>query len=361
MKFKDLNNLNFLSKKVNLDQQISFAKNLAVLLRGGVIINEAVDSLASQAKPGRMKDILYRIKHRLESGVSLNLAIEEEGESFGRIFMSLVRAGEMSGSLAENLEFLSVWLERDSSLRKQIKGVLLYPKIVVTAVIILGGGLAIFILPRLVPMFTSLHVDLPLITKMVLGLSIFIQQHWLSVVLTAFFIWLAIYFIFKIYRMRYLYHKTLVFFPYIKGFVVGYQLALFSQLMGTLMKSGISIDEALEIAYVGTSNFYYRKVLKEIIDKVNKGISLVDTMALYPELYPSNSLSVLSVGENSGTLEESFFKISDFWTKEIIERTKLLPTIIEPILLVVIAAAVALIAVSIILPIYKLTGSLNGN
>ena len=129
--------------------------------------------------------------------------------------------------------------------------------------------------------------------------------------------------------------------------------------MGTLLKSGISIDEALQIAYVGTSNLYYKKVLQEIMDRINKGISLVDTMGQYPELYPSNSMSVLSVGENSGTLEESFFKISDYWTKEIIDKTKLLPTIIEPILLVVIALLVAVIAMSIILPIYKLTGNLG--
>ncbi len=356
MNIKSLKNI---FNKVSLEEQISFAKNLAVLLRGGVTINEAVNSLASQSRPGPMQKILYRIKARLENGVSLNSAISEEEGAFGRIFISLVKAGELSGSLSENLEFLSIWLERDSTLRKEISGVMLYPKIVLSAVILLGGGLTIFILPRLVPMFTSLHVALPWITRAVLALSLFVQKYWLFVIAGAFLVWLTIYLIFKIPHMKYLYHKTLVFFPYIKQFVVGYQLALFSQLMGTLMKSGISIDEALEIAYVGTSNLYYKKVLKEIMDRISKGVSLVNTMEQYGELYPANSISVLSVGENSGTLEESFFKISDFWTKDIIDRTKLLPTIIEPVLLVFIALAVGLIAMSIILPIYKLTGNLG--
>jgi type II secretory pathway component PulF len=354
-------NLKKYFNKVSLEEQINFAKNLSVLLKGGVTINESVNSLADQAKPGPMKKILYRIKSRLENGVSLHSAISEEEGAFGKIFMSLVKAGELSGSLSENLEFLSVWLERDNTLRKQINGVMLYPKIVITAVGILGVGLTVFILPKLVPMFTSLNVELPLITKIVLAISVFAQQYWLAVIGLIFFLWLLIYFIFRIPRMRYFYHKTLVFFPYIKEFVVGYQLALFAQLMGTLMKSGISIDESLEIAYVGTSNLYYKKVLQEIIDRIKKGVSLVNTMKEYSELYPTNSMSVLAVGENSGTLEESFFKISDFWTKEIIERTKMLPTIIEPVLLVVIALAVGLIAMSIIMPIYKLTGNLNGN
>lgn len=356
MNLKKLNNI---FNKVSIEEQIGFAKNLAVLLRGGITINEAVDSLAEQAKPGLMKNILYRIKSRLENGVSLNSAIAEEEGSFGKIFMSLIKAGELSGSLAENLEFLSVWLERDSNLRKQINSVLLYPKIVLSAVVLLGGGLTIFILPKLVPMFTSLHVELPLITRIILSISLFTQKYWLFVIAGAFILWLTIFLVFKISRMKYFYHKTLVFSPYVRQFVVGYQLALFSQLMGTLLKSGISIDESLEIAYVGTSNMYYKKVLREIIDRINKGISLVNTMTSYPELYPPNSMSVLSVGENSGTLEESFFKISDFWTKDILERTKLLPTIIEPVLLVFIALAVGLIALSIILPIYKLTGNLG--
>jgi type IV pilus assembly protein PilC len=356
MNFKNLQNL---FNRVPLDEQIAFAKNLAILLRGGVIINEAVDSLASQAKPGPMRNILYRIKARLENGVSLYLAISEEEGSFGKIFISLVKAGEMSGSLSENLDFLAVWLERDNNLRKQINGVMLYPKIVLTAVVLLGGGLAIFILPKLVPMFVSLHVELPLITRWVLNISLFIQQYWLAVFLGVFFTWLSIFLLFKIRIMKYFYHKTLVFSPYVSQFVVGYQLALFSQLMGTLMRSGISIDEALRIAYIGTSNLYYKKVLQEIIDRINKGVSLVNTMKEYPELYPVNSISVLYVGENSGTLEDSFFQISDYWTKEIIDRTKLLPAIIEPVLLVIIAVSVGLIAVSIIMPIYKLTGNLG--
>jgi type IV pilus assembly protein PilC len=354
-----LNTLKSYFNRIPLEEQIGFAKNLAVLLKGGVSIDEAVKSLAEQAKPGPMKKILFRIKNRLENGVSLNSAISEEEGSFGKIFMSLVRAGEMSGSLSENLEFLAVWLERDSTLRKEINGVLLYPKIVFSAVILLAAGLTIFVLPKLVPMFTSLHVELPLITKIVLAISVFAQQYWLLVIVAIFFIWLGLYLIFRIPKMKYIYHKTLVFSPYVRDFVVAYQLALFSQLMGTLMKSGISIDEALEIAYVGTSNLYYKKVLKEVLDRVNKGISLVNTMNEYPELYPVNSMSVLSVGENSGTLEESFFKVSEYWTKDIIDRTKLLPTIIEPVLLVIIALAVGLIAMSIILPIYKLTGNLG--
>jgi len=350
---------NFFTRSVSIQDQIDFTKNLSVLLNGGVSINEAIDTLSIQSKPGALRNILHRIKDRLEKGVSLNGAIAEEGEIFGPVVVSLIRAGEMSGSLADNLNFISGWLQRDYTLRKDINSVLLYPKIVLSATVILGGGLAIFILPKLVPMFTGLHVELPLITQIVLGVSLFIKNYWLMIIAIAFFAWIAIYLIFRIRAVKYQYHKTLVHFPYIKELVVGYQLALFSQLMGTLLRSGISIDEALNIAYVGTSNLYYQGALNVMIERVNKGISLVETMKTYPELYPANSTSVLAVGENTGTLEESFFKVSDFWSKDLASQTKNLPTIIEPILLVIIGLAVGLIALSIIMPIYKLTGNLG--
>ncbi len=352
--------MNLTFKRISQDEQIGFAKNLAVLLKGGVTINEAIDSLAIQAKKGTtIRDVLFRFKTRLEKGNSLASSIAEEGDLFNKVFISLVKAGELSGALADNLEFLSVWLERDSHLRREIKGVMLYPKIVLSAVVVLGGLLTVIVLPKLVPMFTSLHVQLPLVTRLLLDLSLFSEKYWPIILVVLALIWLIVWLLFKIEKVKFWYHRVLVSSPYIKDFVIGYQLALFSQLMGTLLRSGISIDEALYISYLGTSNLYFKKALSAIIDRVNKGVSLVSAMKEYPELYPSNSISVLSVGENSGTLEESFFKVGEFWTTEIVERTKVLPTIIEPVLLVMIALAVAFIALSIILPIYKLTGNLG--
>lgn len=347
-------------QKISQIEQINFARNLAVLLKGGVTINEAIDSLANQARKGTtIHDTLHRIKDRIEKGVSLASAMSQENKLFSSVFVSLVKAGELSGSLSENLDFLASWLERDSRLRKEISGVMLYPKIVLSAVLILGGSLVTFILPKLVPMFTSLKVELPLATKLLLGLAVFSQNYWLYIVLAMLLIWLFLYLLFKAEKVRFSYHKFLVVSPFIKEFVVAYQLALFSQLMATLLKSGIALDEALTTAYLGTSNLYYKRTLGEIIDRVSKGVSLVAIMKDYPALYPVNTISILAVGENSGTLEESFFKISDFWTRDIMDRTKSLPTILEPVLLVVIALSVAFIALSIIMPIYKITGNIK--
>lgn len=350
--------LNFQSR-LKLEDQIEFSKNLSVLLHGGVSIDDAINSLAKQARSKSFRDVLTDISARLQKGVSLYSAMSESASRFGMVVISLVRAGEVSGSLPDNLEFLADWLARDSTLRKEISSVTMYPKLVIGATGVLGGGLAIFILPKLVPMFASLHVQLPAITQFILSAAVFLQNYWP-------FIFTALILLFITYKIsvrmpavKYAIDRITILLPFAGEMIRDYQLALFSQLMATLLKSGLTVDEALEIAYIGTSNLYYRKALTEMKSRLLNGVSLVETIKLYPRLYTANFTNLLGVGENSGSLQESFANLADYYTKEISIKTKRLPVVIEPILLIMIGVAVATLALSIILPIYKLTGSLG--
>ena len=345
--------------RLNLEDQIEFAKNLSVLLRGGVSIDEAINSLAAQARSKAFKNVLLDISLRLQKGVSLYSAMSESASRFGTVVISLVRAGELSGSLPENLEFLADWLSRDSSLRKEISSVTMYPKLVIGATGLLGGGLSIFILPKLVPMFTSLHVQLPAITQFILNASLFLQANWPYVLMTLIILAILYQILIRLSPVKYMIDRVTILLPFAGEMIRDYQLALFSQLMGTLLKSGLTIDESLEISFVGTSNLYYRKALTEMKTRLLNGVSLTETVKLYPRLYTANFTNLLSVGENSGSIQESFTNLADYYTKEISIKTKRLPVVIEPILLIVIGVAVATLALSIILPIYKLTGSLG--
>jgi type II secretory pathway component PulF len=349
---------NFKSKLV-LEDQVEFAKNLSVLLRGGVSIDEAIISLANQARSSGLKKTLLDISARLANGVSLYSAISESANQFNTVVTSLIRAGELSGSLPENLDFLADWLSRDSNLRKEISSVTLYPKLVLSATVVLGGGLAIFILPKLVPMFTGLRVKLPWITQFILDSSVYLQHNWVFVLVGLILLVVAYQILMRVNQVKYYIDRTSIHLPFAGDMIRDYQLALFSQLMGTLLKSGLTVDESLEIAYVGTGNLYYRKALTDIRARLLNGISVTETVKIYPTLYPPNFINLLSVGENSGSLQESFTNLADYYVKEINIKTKRLPVVIEPVLLVVIGVAVATLALAIILPIYKLTGSLN--
>ncbi|MFA6446450.1 MAG: type II secretion system F family protein, partial [Candidatus Paceibacterota bacterium] len=298
---------------------------------------------------------------RLEKGISLGSAMRESSMEFGPVFVSLVQAGEASGSLADNLRFLAEWLERDDNLRREISSVTLYPKLVVAATIILGGSVSILILPKLVPLFNSLHVQLPWVTVQILAFSIFLQHSWGWVLIGMIIFWILAKVVLRIGAVRYTLHRMYIHTPYVKYMIVDYQVALFSELMSTLLKSGLTIDESLDIAAIGTTNFYYRTIVYKVKERILKGISLAKTMSEYPDLYPINFVNVLTVGENGGSLDESFTQLSEFYTNEMKIKTQKLPTMIEPVLLVVIGLAVATLALSIILPIYKLTGNISGN
>ena len=344
---------------LQLEDQVEFAKNLSVLLRGGVSIDEAILSLANQARSSGLRKTLTEISGHLAKGVSLYTAMSNSSSRFGTVVTSLVRAGELSGSLPENLDFLADWLSRDSNLRKEISSVSLYPKLVIGATVILGGGLAVFILPKLVPMFTSLHVKLPWITQFILDSSVYLQQNWPIVLAGLIFLTVLFQVAKRLHSVKYALDRTSIHIFFAGDMIRDYQLALFSQLLATLLKSGLTVDESLEIAFVGTGNLYYRKALTDIRSRLLNGVSITETVKLYPALYPPNFVNLLSVGENSGSLQESFANLADYYTKEINIKTKRLPVVIEPILLVVIGVAVATLALAIIMPIYKLTGSLS--
>jgi len=202
-------------------------------------------------------------------------------------------------------------------------------------------------------------VKLPWITQFILDSSVFLQSYWIFVILGVILAIVAFEILIHMPVVKFVVDKITIRITFVGEMIRDYQLALFSQLMATLLNSGLTVDESLEIAFVGTGNLYYKKALTDIRARLLNGVSVTETVKLYPQLYPSNFVNLLSVGENSGSLQESFKNLADYYTKEINIKTKRLPVVIEPILLVVIGVAVATLALAIILPIYKLTGSLG--
>ena len=221
---------------LQLEDQVEFAKNLSVLLRGGVSIDEAILSLASQARSSNLKKTLSELRDHLSKGVSLYTAMSNSNSRFGTVVTSLVRAGELSGSLPENLDFLAEWLSRDSNLRKEISSVTLYPKLVIAATVVLGGGLAVFILPKLVPMFSSLHVQLPWITQFILDASVFLQSYWMYVLFGIILVSVIFQVLKRLKPVKMVIDTVTIHLGFIGDMIRDYQLALFSQLLATLLR-----------------------------------------------------------------------------------------------------------------------------
>lgn len=345
--------------RISNRERVFFTKNLAVMLKSGITINEALAILADQTKSRFFKKTILGILNDVENGNNLSEAFATHEKLFGPVFISLLRAGESSGTLDENLSFLSDWLERNNDLRDDIRTATLYPKFVFFATAALGSWLALYILPKLVPFFAQLKVKLPLSTRLLLGFTLFLQTHGklLSVGIVAG--GAAVLFINRIPAVRRIMHNFYLHIPVFGALTRDYQLSLVSQLFYTLFKSGMPLNEALGIISRAATNLAYQDSLADVKRHVLGGTSFTDAIRNYPALYPKNFLNIVATGEKSGTLDESFFYLSEYYVKEVKNKTKKIPTSIEPILLVCIAAVIGFVALSIIMPIYQLTSGLT--
>jgi len=344
---------------VTEQDKVDFAKNLAVMLKSGIAINVALTALGDQARSRQFQSIIYSLRDDIESGVLLSSAFEKREKYFGSVFVSLIQAGEKSGTLQENLYFLADWFEQSTDLRREVSTATMYPKLVFITALLLGTFLAAFILPKLVPMFGQLHVELPLITKMLLAISVFLQKYWAAVFFVGVFAIAGFLYAYRLPQVRSIFHRVYLHIPFVSGMIIQYQLALISQLFATLLRSGLTINDSVGIVSRAATNISYKNALDYTESMLLKGNSLSQAMEHQHSLFPKMVVNIISIGEKSGTLSDSFVHLAEFYGKEVHTKMKKLPTIIEPILLVFIAGVVGFIALAIMLPIYQLTGSVG--
>lgn len=329
------------------------------MLKSGISIDDALTELGEQSNSAYLQKIIYQVRDDVQNGTPLSIAFGKETKIFGTIFVSLIKAGEESGTLQGNLQFLSEWLTRSADLKRDVAAATMYPKLVFGAAVLLGGSLTTFILPKLVPLFSSLDVELPLITRILLAISLFVQDYWLFCIAGVIATIVALVYINKIYAVRRSFHLFYLNLPFMGSMFKNYQLALMMQLCATLIKSGLSLNESVGIVSNAATSIQYQEALKEIQDSILKGTTLSRSMIGYEKLFPKIMLNIVAVGERSGTLVNSFEYLAEFYTKEVNAQTKKMPTIIEPLLLVFIAVVVGFIALAIIMPIYELTGNIS--
>ncbi len=344
--------------RVNLTQKAILAKHLAVMLEAGLTLSEAL-TVAMDSAGGNLKRVLRRVRQSVQSGTSFSKALGAYPKVFSGVFVSAVYAGERSGNLAVNLANLSRELAKERILVAKVKGAMIYPGLVLAAAAALGLGIAFFILPKITPLFRGLRIDLPWTTRLLISFADFIDAHG-----TTFFLGLVLGAIFLPWLWRRpwlapLTHWCLLNFPALGRISANLNLSRLAGTLGLLLKSGVNIDEALAITEKTTGNFYYRRALRRISAAVGRGLKLSESFEQFPKLFPLLFSRMARVGEVSGRFEETFFYLADFYEDEVDAATKSLSTALEPILLLVIGLVVAGLALSIITPIYEITGNIR--
>lgn len=341
-----------------LTQKALFAKHLSVMLRAGLPITEAL-SISIDSTEGKFKKVLQHIMKSVQSGNSFSLSLADHPSVFSEFFISAVYAGESSGTLEENLENVAKELQKEKELASKIRGAMIYPVLILSATFILGLVLSFIVLPKITPLFQGLKINLPVSTRMLIWFSNIIQAHGILIMIIIAISVSALVWLVRQRFMKPITHWLFLHAPVLKNITRGSNLARFSRTLGSLLKSGVNIDKALDITKTTVSNYYYQAILNSVSRNVAQGGRLSENLGRYENFFPKLVTRMIRVGEESGKLEETLLYISEFYETEVDDSTKTLSTTIEPILLAFIGLVVAFLAMSIITPIYDITGSIK--
>jgi type IV pilus assembly protein PilC len=339
---------------VPLKEKMVFARNLSVMIASGLTVSRAVNNLGSQTKNKRFKKILLDIYDGLQQGKTLSEGLAKYPSVFSDLFVNMVKVGETGGNLEEILEIIAIQLEKEHELLSKVKGAMMYPAVIIVAMIGIGILMLTYILPKITGVFKDMDVKLPPTTQFIVGMSDFLKNH--SVLVAVSFVGTIIFLRFFLQTIPG--KKTLSFLmvslPILKNIVQKVNCARFARIYSSLLKSGINVTEGLKIVSNTLTNYYYRNAINDGIEKVQKGINLSTIIASYPKLFPVLVYQMIEVGEETGKTEAVLMKLAEFYEEEVNQITKNMSSIIEPVLMVLIGGAVGFFAVAMLQPMYSL-------
>lgn len=331
-------------------------RNLSTTIKAGLSIVESLDILIKDTKKKLVKKILQSVLAMIKNGQSLSLSFESYKNSFPPIFFGMIKAGEVSGQLDKTLKELARYLSKEYALRSKVKSALTYPIILLVASTVVVILMLMFVLPKLTASFASSGVALPWVTKVFMSISNALT--WsipFDIAVVVGIVWFFTYFRTTKIGKRFFFYLV-SHFPVAGELVKKIALVRFSRTFGNLIGSGLSVIDSLEISSQSMSNSNYTKAISSVIEDIKSGVTISESLSKYPKLFPNLLVSLITVGERTGSLEEILINFSDFYEEEVDNQLKELTSFLEPVLLLIMGLMIGSIAISIILPIYQLVG-----
>lgn len=341
-------------------EQVLFAKRMAFLVKAGVPLIECLHLIRAQTKSDAKKRVYDSVINDVANGQYLSKSLGKFKRLFGEFSINLIRVGEESGILSQNLAYLADELEKKHALQRKVLGALVYPVFITIATLGVTTVLVAYIFPKLMPIFTSLQVKLPWSTRALIAVSEYLRDWGLLTLLGIAAGSIA----FVIVRNRFeaLQMATdyvLLRIPLAGSIVRAYNLANFCRTLGLLLRSGLTLTSALEITSQTTKNRVYREAARTMAAGIMRGEPLSRGLEERAKLYPAILAHMVAIGEKTGNLSSTLAYLGELYEGEVDELTKGLSSSIEPVLMVVMGLIVGIIAVSVITPIYSITQHLS--
>lgn len=342
-------------QRISFTERTVFTQNLYAMLKSGISLSQAMGTLAEQTKNRRFVALLRDIKTKIEKGEGFAKALGRYPKYFSEVYISMVAAGEATGRLESILAQLAKQMKKERILLGKIRGAMFYPIIVISAMIVIGIAMMVFVIPKITDIYTEVNAQLPLPTTIIIGISSLItnQGFWALGILVALLLLLRQ--VFRSHGGRRFFHALLLRLPIAGMIVKKVNLARFSRTLHSLLQTDIPVVQSFQIIERTLGNIHYQEAILEASESLKRGVSIVEALRKRPHLFPPMVTQMISVGEESGTLDSLADEIATFYEEDVDETMNNFSSVIEPILLLILGVGVALMAVAILLPMYSLT------
>lgn len=348
----DMGAINAMLSRVKMQELIVFAHNLSAMMKAGLSLSRGITILERQTKNPAFKLTLKTLVDEISRGSTLSAGMAKFPKVFTPVFVSMVRAGEESGGLADALLVVGDQLEKSYLLKKKIKGAMIYPAVVISTLVVIGVLMFIYVVPTLASTFKELNTELPTSTKLIIWLSDFLSNHLLLGIVVVATIGFSFYSLLRTKQGRRGFETVLFRLPVVGELVRQSNAATTTRTMSSLLSSGVDMIEAITITRDVLQNSYYKDLMTTASERVQKGIPLSSVFA-GTNIYPMLVGDMIEVGEETGKLSSMLLNVALFYENEVDNATKNMSTIIEPLLMVFIGASVGFFAVSMISPMYS--------
>lgn len=350
-------------KGAKTDELVMFTRQLSAMVSAGVPILRSLNSMAKHAESAGFRETINAVIKDIEGGMSFADALGKHPETFNDIYVNMVAAGETGGILDDILKRLALQQEKNSSMKKKIKGAMTYPIVLLAITIIAFFILMTFIIPVIGKTIKDMggpDAKLPLLTEIMLGISDFMVSFW-YLIIPAFIggIWALIRYI-KTPKGRIKFHHIIIKVPAVGAIVRKVAIARFTRTFSALIGAGVAVLEALDVTSRAVGNVVYEESLREATKRVQNGEVLSRIIAERDDLYPPIVAQMLSVGEETGQTDKVLIKVADFYEEEVDTAIDGVSSIIEPVMIVAMGGVIALVAVSVMGPITSMAGQVKG-
>ncbi|MEI7838406.1 MAG: type II secretion system F family protein [bacterium] len=345
--------------RVSINDKVLFSRQLSTLIDAGLPIVQSLNSVASQTKNKKLKTVIGQIVTDVEGGLSLSKAMTNFPKIFSPVYINLIAAGETSGTIDKALERIANQQEKDAEIISKVRGAMIYPAIVMLVMVGVVTFMIVTVLPQVQILYDGLPgAKLPILTTMLLSVSHFVIKDWWIVLISLGVLVFAIFQLLRTKKGNKIVDTLKIRSWPIKNLMMKLYMARFTRMCSTLIASGVPLIQVLEITAKSVNNVIIEGSINKAITKVKSGKSLSESIKGDPNflvLVPN----MLSIGEESGSLEQMMGKTADYYEKEVDTEIKNVSTIIEPVMMIVLGVVAIFIVAAVLLPIYGLAGNSN--